>query len=87
MIIQAILDFFRDIVVNWITGLGGIANDVGAEAAGAALGGVAAQSGHFLALFISPSVWPFIVAAWAVFFSTWLSTALIAMFARRGASA
>lgn len=86
MIIQAILDFVRDVVVNWVAGVAAIAQGAGASAAGAAIGGVAAQAGHFLALFIAPGVWPAIVVAWGVFLTVWLATGLVAIVARRGAS-
>lgn len=86
MITQSILDFFRDLVLNWVTGVGDIAHGVGAGAAGAAIGGVAAQAGHFLALFISPGVWPSIVTAWGIWLAVWLTTGLIAIVARRGSS-
>lgn len=86
MIIQALLDFFRDIILNWITGLGSIASGMGPQAAGAAIGGAAAQAGHFLALFIAPGVWPVLVAAWLVWLAVWLTTGLVAIIARRNAS-
>lgn len=87
MITQGILDFLRDVIVNWITGLGPATEGIGAAQAGAAIGGVAGQAGHFIALFVAPSVWPFVVTAWGVWFATWLTTAVVAMFMRRGASA
>jgi hypothetical protein len=87
MITQAVLDFLRDVVLNWVSGVGSLASGVGASAAGAAIGGVAAQAGHFLALFISPGVWPAIVTAWGIWLVVWLTTGLIAIVARRGTSA
>lgn len=87
MITQAILDFIRDVVVNWVTGVGTASEGIGAAQAGAAIGGVAGQAGHFLALFVSPAVWPFMVAAWGIWFTAWLTTAVVAIIARRGASA
>lgn len=84
MIGQAILDFFRDLVVNWISGIDSLMNGIDATAAGAGAGGLSAQAGHFLALFISPGVWPAVVSAWAVWLGLWLTTGVIAIFARRG---
>lgn len=86
MIIQAVLDFVRDVIVNWISGVASLASGAGASAAGAAIGGVAAQAGHFLALFVSPGVWPAVVTAWGVFLTVWLGTGLVAIVARRNAS-
>lgn len=87
MITQSILDFFRDVIVNWINGMNSMLSGVDAGAAGAAIGGVAAQAGHFLALFISNSVWGAIVAAWLAWLALWLTTGLIAIFSRRGKAA
>lgn len=86
MIIQGLLDFVRDVVVTWISGVQTIAGGIDPGAAGAAIGGVAAQAGHFLALFISPGVWPVMVAAWGVWLVVWLATGLVAIVARRGSS-
>lgn len=86
MIFQGVMDFIRDIIVNWISGVSTIAQGAGAGAAGAAIGGVAAQAGHFIALFISPGVWPAMVTAWGVFLTVWLATGLVAIIARRNAS-
>ena len=86
MIIQAVLDFFRDVTLNWVSGFGSIAAGLGSQAAGAAIGGAAAQAGHFLALFVAPGVWGALVAAWGVWLAVWLTTGLIAIFARRNAS-
>lgn len=83
MIAQAILDFFRDVALNWIGGMNTLASGIDAPAAGAAVGGVAAQAGHVLGLFIDSSVWPILVGTWAVWIVVWLATALIAMIARR----
>lgn len=83
MITQALLDFLRDVVVNWITGTDSLMQGVDAGAAGAALGGVAALGGHVLALFVANSVWPAILSTWAVWLSVWLATGLIAIFSRR----
>jgi len=86
MITQAVLDFFRDVIVNWVSGVNSLMSGVDAGSAGAAIGGVAGQAGHFLALFISNGVWPAILAAWGVWLAVWLSTGLIAIISRRGKS-
>lgn len=86
MIVQAIIDFFRDVIVNWLSGMSGLTGGINPAEAGAAIGGVAAQAGHVLALFVSPGVWPAIVGAWTVFLSVWVITGLVAIIARRGAS-
>lgn len=84
MITQSVMDFLRDIVVNWISGIGTIFAGIDMTAAGAAVGGAAAQASHFIALFIAPAVWPAVVAAWGVFMAITLTTAAIAIFTRRG---
>lgn len=86
MITQAVLDFVRDFLLNWVSGFGSIAAGMGAGAAGSAVGAVAAQAGRLLALFIAPSVWPSILVAFGVFLLVWLSTGVIAIFARRNTS-
>lgn len=86
LIVQTVLDFFRDSLVTWIGGLTTAAAGLNLRAAGAAVGGVAAQAGHFLALFVSPGVWGAVSAAWGVWLSVWALTALVAIIARRGTS-
>ena len=86
MIVQGFLDFLRDVVLNWVSGVGTLAAGMGAGSAGAAIGGVAAQAGHFLALFISPGVWPAVVTAWGIWLLLWVATGAIAIVARRNAS-
>lgn len=86
MIVQGFLDFLRDVVLNWVSGVGTLAAGMGASSAGAAIGGVAAQAGHFLALFISPGVWPAVVTAWGIWLLLWVTTGAIAIVARRAAS-
>lgn len=86
MIIQAVLDFLRDVILNWISGVGSLAAGIGSQAAGAAIGGAAAQAGHFLALFVASGVWGALVAAWGVWLGVWLTTGMVAIFARRNTS-
>lgn len=83
MIVQAILDFFRDVVVNWIAGLNSLTTGVDTTAAGEGIGSAAAGAGHVLALFIDAGLWPYIVATWTVFLGLWLTTGLIAIIGRR----
>lgn len=84
MIVQAILDFFRDVVVNWINGTTTILSGLDPNAAGAAIGAVAGPIGNFLALFIAPSWWTAITTAWLLWLGVWLTTGAIAIIARRG---
>lgn len=84
MIPQMFMDWLRDIVLSWINGLNGPLSGLDAGAAGAGLGGVMAQAGHMLAVFISPSVWPAMFTAWAAWLALWGITGLIAVIARRG---
>lgn len=84
MIGQGLLDFFRDVLLNWLSGFDSLLNGINAAQAGGAVGGAAAQSGHFLALFIAPGMWGGIVAAWLAWLGVWLTTGLVAIFARRG---
>lgn len=86
MIIQAIIDFVRDVIVNWTAGFNSLLGGIDASAAGAAVGGAAADAGHVLALFIAPSIWPGVVGAWVVFLSVWFVTAVVAIVGRRLAS-
>lgn len=86
MITQGLMDFFRDVIVNWISGVNGLMGGLDAGSAGAAIGGVADQAGHFLALFISNGVWPALLAAWGVWLAVWLATGLVAIVSRRGKS-
>jgi hypothetical protein len=81
------MDFFRDIIVNWISGVNSLLGGLDPQAAGAAIGGAAAQAGHFLALFISNGVWPAVLVAWGVWLTVWLATGLTAIISRRGKSA
>lgn len=84
MLGQAILDFFRDIVLNWIAGFDNLLGGIDAASAGGAIGGAAADSGHFIALFVSPGMWGGVVAAWLAWLGVWLATGLIAIISRRG---
>lgn len=83
MITQSIIDFFRDLIVSWVSGFNSLLGGIDAESAGAAVGGVADSAGHFLALFIDPSVWPGIVTAWASWLAVWLVTGIVAIIGRR----
>ena len=87
MITQSVLDFFRDVVANWISGISSLTSGVDIGGAASAIGSVASQAGHFLALFIAGSVWPAIISAWGVWILVWLTTGAIAIISRRGASA
>lgn len=84
MITQALLDFFRDVIVNWINGVNSLMVGIDAAAAGAAIGGVAAAAGRLLALFVTNSGWLVILATWGVWMAVWLTTGLIAIVSRRG---
>jgi hypothetical protein len=86
MITQAIMDFFRDLIVNWVSGMNTLTAGLNPGAAGAAIGGVAANAGHFLALFISSAVWGVLMSALGVWFAVWLVTGLVAIVSRRGKS-
>lgn len=84
MITQAVLDFVRDMFVNWISGFDSLLTGIDAAAAGAAIGAAASNAGHLLALFIDPGWWSTILAAWTAWIGVWLITGLIAIIARRG---
>lgn len=84
MIPQMFMDWIRDVVLSWITGFDSLLSGFDASGAGSALGGVMAQAGHMLAVFISPGVWPAIFGAWAAWLALWGITGLIAVIARRG---
>lgn len=83
MIGQGLLDFLRDLLVTWIEGADALLGGIDASAAGAAIGGVAADAGHFIALFISPGVWVVVATAWASWLVLWLVTGLFAIIGRR----
>lgn len=87
MITQGILDFFRDVVVNWIAGLSVLVAPVDAAGAGAAIGGVASGGGAVLWTFIDPNWWSTITAAFGAWLVVWLATALVAILGRRMAPA
>lgn len=83
MITQAVLDFFRGILVSWLQGANQLANGIDATGAGNAVGSVTAQAGHVIFLVVSPDVWGAVATAWAVWIAVWLTTALIAIIGRR----
>lgn len=85
MITQAILDFFRDALINWFSGFDSIMNGIDMAGAGSALGNGAAGAGHLLALFILPSMWGGVLAAWATWAAIWIVTALVGIIGRRNA--
>lgn len=86
MILQNIMDWFRDIIVGWMSGINDLMSGFASGAAGSGLGGAMTQAGHVLALFISPGVWGAVFAAWAAWLGVWSVTGLIAVIARRGTS-
>lgn len=85
MIVQGILDFLRDVVVNWVTGAASLLGGIDLEGAGAGLGSVASGVGSILGLFVAPSVWGAVVAAFLLFVSIYAGTAIVAVLGRRGA--
>jgi len=84
MIWQSVLDFLRDTIVNWISGMNDLFDGAGFTTAGEAVGGAAADAGHFLALFVGGSGWAAAVSAFGAYTLVWLTTGLIAIVARRG---
>lgn len=84
MISQAIMDFFRDIIVSWISGITTLFDPASAEAAGAAIGGAGAVSSRILWLVFDPGLFGVAVALFGSYLTVWLVTALIAVFGRRG---
>jgi len=84
--VQAALDFLRDVVLNFISGFSTLTSGLDLSAAGAAVGGSAAQAGHLLAVFISPSVWPVLFASWGIMLGVYSATGLAAVITRRGKS-
>ena len=86
MIVQAILDFFRDIVVNWISGISALVSPDAAESAGAAISGVGGSIASLLWLFLDPSVYVVAVGAFGAFLLVVVLTQLVAIIGRRGAA-
>lgn len=86
MITQGIFDFLRDVVVNWVSGAASLVSGVDFVGIGSGVGSAVSGAGAFLALFISPGLWGGVVALFGVFLAVYLSTALIAVVGRRGAS-
>ena len=86
MIPQGLLDFVRDLFLNWWTGFNSLFTTLGASSAGAAVGSSVANAGHFIALFIGNVGWSALVAAFGAYCTIWLATAGIAIVARRGTS-
>jgi hypothetical protein len=85
VIFQAFLDFVRDALLGAVNWGSSLTSGVDMTAAGAAIGGVAAQGGHVLALFVSPSVWGVVVTSFTAYVTVWVGTALIAVIGRRAA--
>lgn len=83
MIGQAFIDWVRDLLVTWLRGIGGLLDGIDAAGAGAAIGGVAADAGHFIALFVAPGVWGVVATAWASWLIIWAVTGLFAIIGRR----
>lgn len=84
MILQALLDWFRDVMVNFLTGWNDIVDAAGFTTAGAAVGGAAVGAGHFLALFIGAASFAVIGTAFTTYVGVWLVTGLMAVVSRRG---
>lgn len=83
MITQGLLDFIRDVVVNWLTGLGVLVAPLDAAGAGAAIGGAASGGSAILWLIIDPGWWGTVTAAFGLWLAVWLATSLIAIVGRR----
>lgn len=86
MIGQSIFDFFRDIILSWVSGMNTLMANIDAHGAGVAIGAASGQAGHFLALFISSGMWGGVLTAFGVWNAVWLITGLVAIIARRGAA-
>lgn len=86
MIPQILMDWFRDVVLNFLNLMDSMLGGIDFEGAAGAIGGVSQQASHVLALFISPGVWPAIATAWAAWLAIWGITGLVAIVARRGTS-
>lgn len=84
MIPQLLMDWLRDVIAQWLSGLNDLLSGFASAAAGSGLGGAMTQAGHVLALFISPGVWGAVFAAWGTWLGVWSVTGLIAIIARRG---
>lgn len=83
MIFQGFLDWFRDVQVNWLSGLNSMMDAVGADTAASAVGAAGAGAGRFLALFIGNGSWPAVLSAFGAYALVWLATGLIAVVSRR----
>lgn len=83
MIIQAILDFFRDALVNWLSGVGSLVDAVGGTGTAAFVGSSVGDATHFLALFIGSVAWAALLSAFGAYVVLFLATGVIAIFTRR----
>lgn len=86
MIIQGILDFFRDVGANFLTGVGVMIDNLGGAGAAQYIGHAFGNAGHFVALFISSVAWAALVSAFGAYVTLFLATGVIAIFTRRGTS-
>lgn len=86
MIIQSMLDFFRDLFATWVDGVSSLIPGDVAVAAGEGLGAAAGAVSRVLALFVSPTLWPSVLSMFSTFLVVFFLTALIAIVSRRGAS-
>lgn len=84
MITQAVLDWFRDVLANWVSGVGTLVDSVGGNGAAAFIGGAAVNATHFLALFLSSVSWAALLSAFGAYVLIFLATGIIAIVARRG---
>lgn len=84
MITQGILDFFRDVQANFISGFGSLVDGVGGPGAAAYVASAFGNASHFVALFVSSVAWAALLASFGSYVFIWLASGIIAIFARRG---
>lgn len=85
MIVQSVIDFIRDVLVNWLVGINGLIDLGSAQGAAAGFGGAALAVSRILALFLDSAFWGGFVALFVTFLAVWAITALIAIVGRRAA--
>lgn len=83
MIIQGLMDFLRDTIVNWLVGVASLwsASDVTGFLAGLSL--PTAQVGHLLAVIVTPGGWAANIALMLAVGVFWLATQVFAFIITR----
>lgn len=86
MITQGFLDFIRNTLLNWFSGLSTLAGPDQWQEVGAAIRGGTSGVGSFLSLLFTNSGWGWVLGTYGLFLTVWLGSSLVAIVGRRMAS-